>query len=142
VSIRNQKMEDAELAFATANTPLYLLRKLRASNTVARIAVERSSFQIFRALSSALKCKPETFKESVLPYVLLVTLSVKQDTKYLPALQGVAAPHHPWFSYCATYLSAGARSTVRQTSRTKRRTKISRSIVGSGRTNIVKVANA
>jgi hypothetical protein len=136
------KMTDAELAFATANTPLYLLRKLRSSMSVKKIAAVKTSFQIYRSLSAALKRKPDTFRESVLPFVLLVSLSIKFDgRKYLVESAGLPSPYHPWFRYCCDNLVMGAKSATTESIKFKGNVKIERFVKRGVTTNVVRFAS-
>jgi hypothetical protein len=140
MTISSMKMLDAELAFATANTPLYLLRKLRQSPTVARIAATKSAFQIYRSLASALKRKPKNFRDSVLPYALLVALSMRSDNKYLSAVAELPSPYHHWFKYSCDSIVGASRSTTKEIVGFKGKLKIQRSTKTGNRTNVVRLA--
>jgi hypothetical protein len=97
-------LEAADRAFATANTPLFLVRKLRADNATASIAASNSSREIFQELRAVLSTKATDFRTSVMPYVLLVALSLKSDNELLNKTADLPAPNHSWFKYCSEYL--------------------------------------
>lgn len=143
MNIRRMKLLDAQKIFATANTPLYLVRKLRVAPSVERIAREKSGFQIFRALRASLKEQPDGFRDAVLPYAMIVALSLQSKSKYLFEAANLNAPHHQWFDYCCKYLIAGYQTTskakfgARQTN--LRGTRTEQSTRSSGQTNTLSI---
>ena len=130
-------LEAADTIFATANTPLFLVRKLRADSSVTTIAASNSSEDIFRGMRAVLKIKATDFRSSVMPYVLLVALSLKPDNTYLMKSVGLPAPHHPWFRYCADYLLSNFQATsVRRLAPTGK-TMVTRTTKRGNRTNAI-----
>jgi hypothetical protein len=121
MSISKQiNLDIAEKIFATANTPLFLLRKLRSDPETVRIRSRHSSDEILRELRNALKDNTGSFRSSVLPYVLLVTLSLDLENHYLIEASKLKAPHHRWFVYSCNYLLNEFRPTVIGTLKQKR----------------------
>src|SRR5436190_13534617 len=96
---RDIDLSGAEAAFAVANTPLFLLRKLRADVAAMDIARLNSGKSILADLRRALQGKPVGFAESVLPYVLILALSYKTDFRLLRTAAKQRAARYPWYSY-------------------------------------------
>jgi hypothetical protein len=131
--IKKINLETAEKAFATANTPLFLLRKLRADPAVSEIARRFDPEEIFQELRRAVKRHAASFQSAVLPFVLLVALSLNLDNEYLLKSSKLKAPHHAWFAYCCEYLLREFRPTSIVTLRPQK--KVARSIKPESRLN-------
>jgi hypothetical protein len=119
-SMTARKLARADLAqavsdYAVANTPLFLLRKLRVNQTVADIARLASGPVILSELRQALSRRPRTLRGAVLPYALLVALSMTSNTLLLRRAATLRAPHHEWFTYLCEVLSNGSTPTVTST---------------------------
>jgi hypothetical protein len=95
----------AEMTFVVANTPLFLLRKLRSDPVVVEMSTSIPAAQIFKALQKSIRRKPKTIKDSVRPYVYLVALSLLRDQSYLRQAATLSAPHAEWFTYLAKILT-------------------------------------
>ena len=91
----------AEQAFAVANTPLFLLRKLRSDPAVLEIARVAQPKAILSALKKSLRRKPKTLSDAVRPYVYLVALSMTRDLMRMEEAARLASRHSDWFSYIA-----------------------------------------
>lgn len=89
----------AESDLLVANTPLFLLRKLRTNQTVAEIAQFSRGSLVLSALKEALKQEPKTLRKTVLPYVYLVALSMMPESSFLQSAAKFKSPHHDWYSY-------------------------------------------
>jgi hypothetical protein len=112
--MKNQEPIDtqtAERALAVANTPLFLLRKLRADPTVAELRQNYSAAEILSALKRSLKKTPKTLSEAVTPYLYLVALSGLPDVRFLREAETFAAPNTEWYSYLARLLVETYRPT-------------------------------
>ena len=103
----------AQQAFAVANTPMFLIRKLRVDPEVHEIARLFDGEVILSQLEAALGNAPKSLRESVLPYVLLVSLSFKNDVSFLKATEGIARGYEDdWFDYARQVLLQTHRTTV------------------------------
>ena len=128
----NENLSGAEAAFAVANTPLFLLRKLRSDAAVQKISAQNSATRIFQELKLGLKTKPETLTALVEPYVFLVALSQKDTLATLRRAQNLKAPYHPWFQYLAKVLlksyapTATAKITAPEMSRADQISRVSK----------------
>ena len=91
-------LTEAEAAFAVANTPQFLLRKLRADPAVRQIQSQFKGKDVLKALKAAVHHKPNTLRDSVRPYVYLVALFYYLDISYLRGAAKIVAPHFDWFS--------------------------------------------
>jgi len=129
----------AEAAFAVANTPLFLLRKLRADGAAGNIARSNSGRAILADLARALRRKPVGFAESVLPYLLIVALSYKPDIRFLRAASRKHALHYPWYSYIANVLLQEFRSTSKSNVRVPLATKVTQSTTTSTPLNVIRL---
>lgn len=102
----------AEKAFAVANTPLFLLHKLRADP--ATQALGRSSVPsavILRALKRHLQRKPRSLRDAVKPYVYLVALSFRPDSSILERAAQMPTLYFDWYHYLASALVQGFKPT-------------------------------
>lgn len=91
-------------AFAIANTPLFLVRKLQADPAVHAARDRFSGQQLFDILLEALRDEPKSIIDSVRPYALLVALSLQGDIEHLRAASQVSAKGWDWFEYIAAFL--------------------------------------
>lgn len=94
----------AEGDFAVSNTPLYLVRKLRANSAVEEISRSFDGSEILEALKRAAADKPTTLAEAVRPYVYLVALSRKSNVSYLEEARKIPAGNFDWFNYVVDLL--------------------------------------
>jgi hypothetical protein len=104
-TIDNISLSLAERDFLVANTPMFLVRKLQANSSIRRIGAEMSSEDILSALRDVAQRKPETLRDEVMPYALLVALFEKRDFNALRSSTLISANwHHRWFDYIRTAL--------------------------------------
>ena len=103
-TLDQMNLDGAQGIFATANTPLFLLRKLRANPDVQRINSVCDAEDILEALNRAVLHKPQTLEDMVRPYAYLVALSLNQTKSYLERGATIPAPHHAWFQYIGEVL--------------------------------------
>ena len=108
-------LSEAERVFAVANTPLFLLRKLRADRGVQDIHANFTGPQILKALKSAIRKKPTTLDAATRPYAYLVALSMNTEVSYLKQAAELSVPHFDWFEYIANVLVKTRRPTSMQT---------------------------
>jgi hypothetical protein len=111
----NYNFHRAETALAVANTPLFLLRKLRSDPVVVEIARDVSDEELLDALRVVTQEEPQNIQEAVLPYVYLVALSVKGNLTILKQASDVDAPHARWFKYISKFLLQSFIPTQRST---------------------------
>ncbi len=97
-------LSEAEAAFAVANTPQFLLRKLRADSAVRQIYSQFKGNDVLKALKAAVHDKPNTLRDSVRPYIYLVALSYYLDVSYLRGAAKIVATHFDWFEHLANVL--------------------------------------
>ena len=91
--------------YMVANTPLFLIRKFRASAAVRRIADTMSGAEITAALQEYATRQPETLRDAVVPYACLVALSMQNNIQGLRDAASIAAvPEHKWFNYIRSVL--------------------------------------
>lgn len=102
----------AEGSFAVANTPLFLLRKLRGDPAVIELARNFSASDILRALKKSIRKRPHSLSDSVRPYVYLIALSIVGDAAELKEASTLAAPDADWFSYLANFIFVTHRPTT------------------------------
>jgi hypothetical protein len=94
----------AEAIFAISNTPLFLMRKLRYDPAVLKIAREHSGVEILQSLHELSGRTPENEHDWVLPYVLLVALSLKDDLSPLREAEKITIDYTDWYKYIARFL--------------------------------------
>jgi len=100
-------------AFAVANTPLFLLRKVKES-PVTTLVQQYSSEEIFRALQDALREKPVDMSGFVAPFVYIVAIAEKGDLDLLAKAASLCAPFHNWYKEIGEAVVALARPTTVQ----------------------------
>ena len=103
-SIKSHGFADAKAYFAIANTPLFLLHKLKTDPQVRRFASATSDRELLRNLKSAIRRKPKDLNEAVQPYVLLVALSMKENISSLAQASTLKADLYDWYSVIAEAL--------------------------------------
>jgi hypothetical protein len=90
--------------FLLANTPLFVVRKLKADPFVLQMAQRHGSHEIMQSLMVSLSKKPTSLKQAVLPYVYLVALAIKPDLQALNVARRLDGQHHDWYNYVANAL--------------------------------------
>lgn len=110
-------LSNAARIFSVANTPLFLLRKLREDASVQEIGRSFLPDEILVELRNALSATPADVEDFVRPYVYLVALGT-QDARHLEkigALNDVQKWSWEWFEYLRQVLSEVSIPTVDQT---------------------------
>lgn len=97
-------LKEAEAAMAVANTPLFLLRKLRVDPSVHALPRKFEGNALLTALKDALQKEPQTLREMVAPYAYLVALSMFATMSYVKEVATLKAPFTPWYSHIAEVL--------------------------------------
>jgi hypothetical protein len=113
-ALRSVDLSSAQSAFMVANSPLFLLRKLRDDPTVATIARRSRGATILSQLRRSLSREPRALHTAVVPYVYLVALSMQPDIKYLREASALPAPHHAWYTYLSGVLLQSYKPTTVQ----------------------------
>lgn len=113
-------IRDADLAgpmevFAVANTPLFLIRKLRQEPVVSDIARSFSGKEILGALQDALEREQTELQDIVAPYVYVVALSFEIADQYLnEAAKLPNLKKWDWLEYILQVLAESYTPTTRQ----------------------------
>jgi hypothetical protein len=94
--IQGLDTSSARTAFVVANTPSFLLTRLRSDPAVAA-ARRHSEQELLQALKRAVHKSPKTGDDYVLPYILLVALAGKGSRAALEQAAQIEAPHHNWY---------------------------------------------
>jgi hypothetical protein len=92
-----------------ANTPLFLIRKLRTDPVVQDIALRFASSEIVNALKVSLQADPRTFEDGVWPYVLVTALFLKGDVLPLQEAAELTSPNLKWYKCIAAALLADSK---------------------------------
>jgi hypothetical protein len=98
-------LTEATQAFAVANTPLFLVRKLRADEAVRSLARELGEQELLEGLRLSIAEQPRDLTSAVRPYALLVALSLKLQADGIKKAAEISAPNWEWFDYISNYLS-------------------------------------
>lgn len=119
MTIEQVDLSRAAATYAVANTPLFLIRKLREDPAVSTIATEFPGDQTLTALKRAVEHYPPTdLCDYVRPYLYLVALSMKDTDAYLrKALELPNTKYWDWFNYVALALLQTYTPTQSQTVR-------------------------
>src|SRR5215469_15030995 len=102
--LKDIDLKQAEQTLAVSNTPLFLLRRLRADLSVQGIATTFSSDDILRELKRLLSKKPASLSDAARPYAYLVALSFLNSASFLQQAAQLKAKYHGWFPYLAQVL--------------------------------------
>jgi hypothetical protein len=98
-------LASAKQTYAVANTPLFLIRKLREDSAVLEISSSFEGSAIIEALKEVLEHNPQTPEEYVRPYVYLVALAQKPQNVFLrQALSLAGHEKWDWYEYVAAVL--------------------------------------
>jgi hypothetical protein len=111
-TIRNVNYDTAIANFVVANTPIFLLRKLRSDSCVWRLAQLCSADELFSELAASLANKPESLADAVKPYALVAALAQKGDLTLLREIAKHPAPFSDWFSEITNILIQTTESTA------------------------------
>jgi len=116
VSIADQyDLSNAASTLAIANTPLFLVQKLQEDPVVRTISTQMTGDEILSELQSTVQKKPETLRESVVPYVLLVALYHNSQAAYLRKATRIQPSYEDqWFVYVRNVLIETYQPTSRQ----------------------------
>ena len=106
------KLPQAESIFAVANTPNFLLRKLRADPAVQEIGRTFSGDDIMRELKAVISVKPTKLHDAARPYAYLVALSYNEDISYLKKATRITAKRFDWFQHIARVLVESHKPTL------------------------------
>jgi hypothetical protein len=105
ISIETVDLTAAERDFVVANTPMFLARRLQSNPVINHMAQEIASDTILQWLKGAASTEPQNVRDSVIPYVLIVSLFLKGDLRALREAT-LIVPHaaYRWFDYIRTAL--------------------------------------
>jgi hypothetical protein len=107
-------LDSAEAAYAVANTPLYLLRKLQGDPVSQSLKERMTADDILTAFRAAATTEPQTLRDLVLPYVYLAALSLQQELGALrKSTEVVPRPEYKWLDYIRRVLIENYRPTSR-----------------------------
>jgi hypothetical protein len=103
----SEQLSGARSIFAVANTPLFLVRKLRFDSATQTLGNFYSSVDLFDSLVSAVSKRPTDINEAVLPYVYLVALSMRPDAGVFLKRASSISPvsDYEWFGHISGYLA-------------------------------------
>lgn len=95
--VRHIDLRRAKEVLALANTPLYVLRNLRADSSVAAFARVTPVEDLLQSFEDAVK-EPPTLENLALTFVLIVALSFKGSRAVDAASAALPLDAHPWLS--------------------------------------------
>ena len=104
-------LAEAESIFAIANTPHFLIEKLRTDPAVRSINSTYKGEDVLKELEVAVQKKPLTLSAAVRPYAYLVALSFNPNISYLKRATKLPAPNFDWFEYLGNVLIKEYQST-------------------------------
>lgn len=106
---------NAEANFVVANTPNFLIRKMRDDPAALALSQSLSGQQILEIFKAGVASEPATMRELVIPYLCLSALSRKETASYLIAATAVAsAEQFKWMAAYNKILVETYRPTSRQ----------------------------
>jgi hypothetical protein len=111
-ALKPLNLSQAQRDYAVANTPFFLLQKLRSNPAVQLWASHSDADQILRAMQRTLARTPKTLKDFVKPYAMLAALSMKGNAGAIRRATTLNASHHMWYKYLADALDQTSNSTT------------------------------
>lgn len=90
------KLKSAKQAFVIANTPQFLVKKLRFDPQIGVLARSNDPENAVNILRYLLSKIPEDVDELVFSYAIIVSLSMISDLKYLRMVRDIPSPNHKW----------------------------------------------
>lgn len=121
------KMQDIDIreavqVYALANTPLYLIRKLKEDANIQSLSRQFSGEELLTALEGSLRKNPQTLEDYVRPYSYLVALALlPKDTYLRDAAKLPNAAKWEWYPYVQSVLMETFTPTQRLTIQAKPR---------------------
>lgn len=104
-------LAEAEAIFAIANTPHFLIEKLRADPAVRSINSIFKGEDVLNELEAAVNDKPPTLRAALRPYAYLVALFLNPNISYLERAAKLPAPNFDWYEYIGNVLIKEYQST-------------------------------
>lgn len=93
-------LTNAVQMYAIANTPLFLIRKLREDSAVSEIALSFDGEVILEELRNVLRHDPQTAEDYARPYVYVVALAQKPEDRFLRQAFSLAGRQKwDWYEY-------------------------------------------
>jgi len=115
MSVQGYDWSSAVSALAIANTPLFLVQKLQEDPVVRSVSIHETGEEVLEALKEAVRTKPETLTEAVIPYALLVALYSMPHAAYLQKTSAIQPSYgDPWYAYIRQLLMQTYQPTQRQ----------------------------
>jgi hypothetical protein len=101
----NLDLSGPESSYVVANTPMYLIRKIRNDDSVALVSRSLSPDQILDAYKEAVQQEPKTLRDFVVPHVCLVALSRSKTVEQLRASTRIKHRlEYKWLDFVQRYL--------------------------------------
>jgi hypothetical protein len=102
----------AELSFAVANTPSFLIRKLKSDPAV----IELSHFEgneLLNWLMESVRNRPTSLVQAVKPYVYLIAIASKLDNQFLIRAGDIKPAYEDdWYPYIYRVLTESYKPTT------------------------------
>jgi hypothetical protein len=92
--------------FMLANTPLYIVRKLRREQLVVRFAQITTGRVLYDNFIESISSPGSDLYEEVNPYIFLVALLIKREKTFLVEALKADARHHKWIREILAFLVA------------------------------------
>jgi hypothetical protein len=120
-SLEEIDLSEAVRMYAISNTPIFLMKRLKADSATAEISRNFSGDQILAALRGLVDSPPANSSDYVRPYVYLVALSQLHEIRFLRAAVDIKGHEKwDWYEYIGrvlldTYLPVTVTTVVVQT---------------------------
>ena len=87
INFENTSLANAVKIYLVANTPTFIVRKLRADSFVIKLARNETTDDLYKTLQQRLNLKPNDLDEVVIPFVLVAALAQQQAIEQLRSLR-------------------------------------------------------
>lgn len=111
IDLKDIRLDNARSVYMTANTPMYIVRNLRADSEIVKLHLNNSTETILAEIEDRLGRLPLDFNDRILPLVLLAALALKQNRTAMLDAARLNGQHYRWYKQVADSLTQQIRST-------------------------------
>ena len=108
-----------EYIYGVANTPMFIVRKFKTDPLVIGISQQNSANDILAELTASLANAPTTARERIIPFALLVALSLKADRRVVESAIELPCAGYRWYKLVGETLLQSMTNVTRGTIVTK-----------------------
>lgn len=112
IDLKGINLANARSVYMTANTPMYIVRSLRADPEIFKLHLKNSAEAIMAEIKNRLGHQPLDFEDRILPLVLLAALALKQNRTAMVEAARLDSENYRWYKLVADSLLQQIRPTT------------------------------